>query len=546
MIRSLCLLLLALLAFQAGAATLTASVDRARLSEGETVELTLVSDDATAFGKPDLSPLEPLFEVLDTRQVNRLTTLDGTARASTQWLITLRPKQTGFVVIPPLRLGEAESQPLTVRVMPADTQGGQRQLAPVFIDASLDQESVYVQAQVVLTLRIYHSVSLYDDSSLTALQMPDARVEQLGDPRTYEKDINGVRHGVIELRYAIFPQRSGDLTIPSQTFSATLVERNTRNPYQPFGSRPGKLTRVKSPDIPLAVKPKPAEYPADAPWLPARALSLSESWNPEPGATVKAGDSLTRSLLLKVDGLSGAQLPPLPADEPDGLRRYPDQPQLASQAGERGIAGSREERVALVPTQAGDVAVPALNLVWWNTAEDRLEHARLPGRTLHVAGNPSLEPEAPLAAPLVEAPSARPLWPWQAATALLACTTLLGFGLWWRARRQPAILPTVQSGPSPRTLLDDLRRACQANDPQATRQALDAWARQQPETLAAMAARFAPLSESLDGLNGALYSEAGQHWQGEALFKAIRALPPAEAKGDGAAEASPLPPLYPR
>ena len=93
----------------------------------------------------------------------------------------------------------------------------------MFIDASLDQTSVYVQAQAILTLRIYHSVSLYDDSSLTPLQIPDARIEQLGESRTYEKVINGLRHGVIEMRYAIYPQHSGELTIPAQIFSATLV-----------------------------------------------------------------------------------------------------------------------------------------------------------------------------------------------------------------------------------------------------------------------------------------------------------------------------------
>ncbi|MEE4464739.1 protein BatD, partial [Azotobacter chroococcum] len=128
--------------------------------------------------------------------------------------------------------------------------------------------------------------------------------------------------------------------------------------------------------------------------------------------------------------------------------------------------------------------------------------------------------------------------------ALLLCTTLLGFGLWWHARRQPAIRSAV-AGPSPRSLLDDLRRACQANDTQATRQALDAWARQQPETLAAMAARYVPLSAALDGLNGALYSESGQYWQGDDLWQAIRDLPPAPQSGTPR-EPSQLPPLYPR
>jgi hypothetical protein len=103
----------------------------------------------------------------------------------------------------------------------------------------------------------------------------------------------------------------------------------------------------------------------------------------------------------------------------------------------------------------------------------------------------------------------------------------------------------MASGPSPRTLLDDLRRACLANDTQATRQALDAWARQQPETLADMAARFVPLSDALDGLNGALYSASGQRWQGEDLWQAICDLPPAQAT-DRAKESSALPPLYPR
>ncbi|OEC45964.1 protein BatD [Pseudomonas sp. 1D4] len=542
--RLTCALILLLLASLAHAAGFTASVDRTRLSEGETVELVLESSDPTLFGKPDLSPLESLFDVLGTRQINRLSTLNGQSNRATRWIVTLQPKQTGYVVIPPLKLGEAETQPIPLHIQKNDPNADSGKLAPVFIDASLDQESVYVQAQAILTLRIYHSVSLYDDSSLTPLQMADARIEQLGEPRTYEKEINGVRHGVIELRYAIFPQKSGQLMIPSQVFSATLAERSSQDAYQPFGPRPGRLTRVSSPQIPLAVKPRPADYPADAPWLPARNLTLVEAWSPEPDKA-QVGDSLTRSLMVKTEGLSSAQIPALPATSANDLRRYPDQPQLANEVGERGVTGSREEREALVPTAAGRIELPAVDVVWWNTRDDRLEHSRLPARTLEVAVNPAMEPEAPVETPGADQPTQAgpPLWPWQLATLILALTTLLGFGLWWHARRQPAILPTVQTGPSPRTLLDDLKRACQANDPQATRQALDAWARQQPETLAEMAARFVPLSDAMDGLNGALYSESGQHWQGEDLWKAIRALPARQVQQQTTASA--LPPLYP-
>ncbi|EGH98353.1 BatD family protein [Pseudomonas syringae] len=541
-------LLLSLIALSLQAAQLTASVDRTRLNAGETVELTLETDDVTQFGKPDMSSLEASFEVRDTRQLNSLKTLDGSSQATTRWIVTLLPRETGSVIIPSLQLGELKSQPLTLQVMQSETKEPTSHLASIFIEASLDQDSVYVQAQAVLTLRVYHSVSLFDDSSLNPLQVPDARVEKLGDARTYEKLINGVRHGVIETRYAIYPQQSGVLTIPSQVFSATLVQPPAEAQGQeanPFGPQPGKSVRVKSAEVPLTVKPKPANYPADIAWLPARSISLEENWSPEPGTT-QVGDSLTRTITLKAEGLAGAQLPPLAPTEVPSLRRYPDQPQLRNLPSERGLIGTREEREALVPGRAGAIELPAVEVTWWNTREDYLEHTSLPARTLQISNNPGLAVDTPVSndqgGVTVIGP---PVWPWQLSTLLFVCTTLLGLALWWRARGQPAIARTVQAGPSPRTVLDDLKRACLANDPQGTRQALDAWARQQPETLAEMAARFVPLSDALDGLNGALYSETGKLWLGEDLWRAVRKLPAAEHIQDPAGDAG-LPPLYPK
>ena len=50
---------------------------------------------------------------------------------------------------------------------------------------------------------------------------------------------------------------------------------------------------------------------------------------------------------------------------------------------------------------------------------------------------------------------------------------------------------------------------------------------------------------ALDGLNGALYSETGQHWQGEELWRAIKAIPIAERVQDPVGDTG-LPPLYPK
>lgn len=538
MIRLLCLLLLCA-TFAARADGLVARVDRSELTPDETLELVVEAEGATLFGKPDFAPLEADFVVMAPRQVNELSTAAGRARALTRWQVTLQPRRTGELTIPSLALGDWRSAPIRLRVLASDARRQAAGLAPVFIDASVDRQRLYVQAQAILTLRIYHSVSLYDDSTLSPLQMNDALVERLGEAQTYERTLDDVRHGVIEVRYAIYPQRSGRITIPGQVFSATAAA--APGDGQRSGVRPGRPTQVSSPPITLEVLPRPAAFPADAPWIPATNLTLGEVWSDH--GEVRVGDSLTRSLMIQAEGLSAAQLPPVATPAPEGVRVYPDQPTLSNQIGVAGLTGTREQSDALVPSRPGRMTLPDTEVLWWNTEEDRLERTRLPGRALQVAVNPALAPTLPPPPEGLPPPPGALLWPWQLATALLALGNLFALALWWRARRQPAVLRTA-SDPTARNLLDDLRRACQANDSQATRQALDAWARQQPETLAEMAARHVPLSDALDGLNGALYSESGQRWQGHALWLAINSLPPLEQPTP--AEPGALPPLYPK
>ena len=60
--RRACALVFSLaLSLQVQAAALLASVDRTRLNAGETLELTLQTQDITQFGKPDLEPCRPIL-----------------------------------------------------------------------------------------------------------------------------------------------------------------------------------------------------------------------------------------------------------------------------------------------------------------------------------------------------------------------------------------------------------------------------------------------------------------------------------------------------
>ncbi|NLY57699.1 MAG: protein BatD, partial [Gammaproteobacteria bacterium] len=377
MMRLLIICLLSLLSPLAQAA-LEASVDRTRLVEGESLELTLETPSAGRMSELDLTPLAEHFEVQGTRQLSLVSQINGRTTPVTRWVVTLTPLRTGFLVIPPISLGDASSQPISLHVLSAAQAAADQsaQLAPVFIDSEVDIETPYVQAQVLLTLRIYHSVSLFDDSTLSGLDIPNARVESLGPPRNFERLINGVRHGVIEIRYAIFPQHSGELEIPSQLFSATALQPGSNG--RP-SARSGRLVQVRSPSITLQVRGIPDSYPENAPWIPAKSLNLMQTWQPDPGIDLFSGEPLTRTLILSADGLNASQLPALQSLSADQtsqqLRQYADQPKLHTDSNDAGMRGVRHDSAALVALEEGSYNLPPIVVHWWNTTEDRLETA---------------------------------------------------------------------------------------------------------------------------------------------------------------------------
>ncbi|MBL4610358.1 MAG: protein BatD [Pseudomonas sp.] len=547
----LCLLLLTVPA----QAALEASVDRTRLVEGETLELTLETEAANRFAQPDVSALEEHFDIRNSRQLSLVSQLDGRTQPVTRWVISLMPKRTGFVVIPPLRLDELVSQPISLQVLTAGeaARDNTAQMAPIFIDAEVDTETPYVQAQVLLTLRVYHSVSLYDDSTLTGLDIPDARVESLGGPRNYERLINGIRHGVIEVRYAIFPMRSGALEVPSQLFTATTMPSRTADST----IARGRLVQVRSPGITLQVRPIPPDYPPGAPWLPATDVSLSQAWQPDPGLDLLAGESLTRSFTIQAVGLNASQLPELSSlagGTLAGLREYTDQPLLENLVVDGGISGLRQDSAALLVQQPGTFQLPPIRLYWWDTAADALRETQLDAVELNVMSSQSfVASPAPTAVAasedIVIAPT---LLYWQLATALLGMAVLVCLWLLWRTRRALEALRNpyqdeeifdeeVQGNP-----LTDLQSACRSNQPGEARKALEIWARQQDsDGLIGLTHQHPELAEALDELNACLFGQADHPWRGKPLWRAVRMVVQSGKRQAEHAEPE-LESLYPR
>ncbi|MGB0765326.1 MAG: protein BatD, partial [Luminiphilus sp.] len=394
-------------------------------------------------------------------------------------------------------------------------------------------------AQVILTITLQQAINL-DNRAISELDIPDAYQEPL-EQRNFQRRAAGRLWQVTELRYAVFPQKSGALQIPAIAFSG----RELLPGRSLLGARLGRRVSIKSDPISITVKPAPADFPGDI-WLPAKSLDFSGTWSSPPGQ-LTVGDSTTRTLRISAEGLQGSQLPPINsfggASGPDGLRFYPDQETIDQREISNGLQGFRNQSEALVTSTAGSWSLPELVIPWWNTETDSLEYATLPAEQVVVkapgiASAPDSSPGVDPAPAEVDVTDRLIFWQGLAGTGWLLL--LITGWLAWSRRTQPGAEGRDKKPQRNTRELVSLKKACAENDALAARSAVLRWAKTQGpgdsgNGLEQIAARHDPdLAGELRALDKALFSkEAGATWRGERLFKLIRKIEDrTEAGGD--------------
>lgn len=472
----------------AAAESLTVSVDRQTISMNETLSLTVRYEGRQVNSDPDFSGLNQ-FDVLSNHKSTQHSIINGNISASTEWQLTLAPRNTGQLLIPPLSLQGQHSKALTITVTESSKDPGGRE--DVFLETYVDKSTVHVQEQFIITYRLHFNQSV-DSLDTGQFSIAQARVEEL--PRVdYQKTLGQTPYGVAEFRYAVFPDASGSIQVPGQIWTVRTTDQPGMNRFG-FGGGRFKIHRVRTKELTITVNPKPDTYPANKAWLPAQNLQITEQWSRSPDE-FKVGEPITRSVTVTAEGVGPEQLPPL-FDErgTQDLKFYPDKPEQDKQLTAEGVTGTRTESVAIVPNRAGELKLPELSVTWWNNAEKRIETAVLPARTLKVAPTdaqvaegmtegavvpetvPDIATKPATTAAVVE--TSWGWWPWLAL--LLACSNVVTLVLWWRASRQgsSSIRDTPQlSNPGLSHALRVLDSACKNRDATDTRAALQNWAR---------------------------------------------------------------------
>ena len=363
------------------------SVDRNELARGETLTYTIRVYDQRQGMQLDLTPLTEEFDVLGTRTSSQIRSINGSVESWTDYIVTLFPLAEGELTIPSLEINDALTDPVAINVINEGPRSNQSN-EELFLEIVVNKETIYVQEQLLFTVRLYYTINGIRNPQFTELEMADTVIQLIGSPNQYEKLIDGVRYGVYEKRYVIFPQRSGPLEIPDILFRGEVTDGSSNFVFRNLNTR--RVTAfIEGITIQVAERPEAARN--NQFWLPVGNLTLEENWNIDL-SNLKVGDSAIRTITMVADGLDGAVLPPFSPVEIQNLNLYPDPPDIQRTFVDGRIVGTRVESTTLVPVIAGSIEIPEVSIPWWNINTDQQERTVIAATFINVA---TIEGEVP-------------------------------------------------------------------------------------------------------------------------------------------------------
>lgn len=531
-------------------AQVRAWLDRDRVAMGETVTLNIETT-AASVAEPDYAPLLSDFFLSGHTSRREFAIENGRSVARTLFAVALRPKRDGLITVPALYVGSQRTQPIPLTVAPGAAPPPGRAGDDVFIESEADDPDPYVQQSVGWVVRLYSATPLI--SGQLDQPPPDgASLQRIGDDAQYQRDINGRRFHVVERRFLLVPERSGELAIPPARFEG----RGATGFFDDLlGSRGGVLEAQSAPRF-LNVRAAPVGAPQ--PWLPLQSLQLRYQSTPQ---ELRVGSAATLTVEAVADGATASQMPDLQLPDIDGVQVFAE----PVQADERFVDGRPRvkltRRFSLVPAREGAVRLTGLQLRWWDVRAGAARTSDLPplswsvlpgspatGTTAAPAASTSTDivAQAPAPSKLADLGGANRIW----VLAALVFAALWLFTLVWGLHRGETRAAPVAGDPAPEpqpsSARPDLKRALDRGDLGDVADALCALARPPVRDLDTLLDRLDDprQREAVDALQRA-------RWGGGDGVAARELLRRAFAKGPrwrataGRTEAL-LAPLYPR
>jgi len=381
---------------------LHADVDRDQIDIHGRITLTVtIAGAGEEIGKPDLPPLRD-FNAVPTGSRQNLVVSNGEITQSISYTYTLIPRKTGNLTIGRVLLetpdGRLATEPIPIAVTQAtyrqprrnqDATTRREEADPFFVEATVDQDTVYLGEQLTYTFSYYRNMGLAESNSFTPPQTTGFISVDLPPQRKRSKLIGSETYSVVSVVRAMFPTRTGTLIIGSARLRVVpdmLSNLLGRDPFQVFrGQRNAPLTAGEPRNLAtrafeIRVKPLPP-VPAGLAFSGAVGdCRLGCQINED---SVSLGDPVTVSWTVTGRGRKDVIDAPR-ITWPEGLETYPPTTELQTSTRNDVVSETKIFSIAVVPRREGTIEIPSPQLTYFDPEKEEYRTARGRKLVLHV------------------------------------------------------------------------------------------------------------------------------------------------------------------
>lgn len=517
-----------LTSFSVFAQTLQASVNKTQVTKNEVINLRIMADTELGSDAIDFDALKQDFFLGQPRYGRSSNNINGHKTVRTEWSISIAPMKEGVITIPSFSADGMTTEPIKLQVTKGQAEPDMDELISFNMD--VDNRTLYPQQSTTVRIQLVIKADprRLDNPQIIPPTIEGMKIEPASDAKQGRHIMDGLEVTVVEQAFNITAEKPGAYTLVGPRLTGSYIYGDSLT-----GSTKVMPINTKAEQMPITVKPIPKDFKGN--WLPASALEMTQSWQDEQGNplsattvnTVKQGTSITRTIRIRARGTQAEYLPRIGIVYPSTLRVYPEQPQFETS---RDGTVTMTVKQVLIPTEAGDLALPGYRLNWWDSNRDQAREADITSLKLNVEKSDSgliTLPESAL--PAQPATTSAPVVQggvdsiWKTLTfvfgVLWLVSSTIAFGL-WKKRRTPKAekVETSTHGSS----LQDLENIIKQGDSVKIERAVNDYLN--THHLSNESEAVKAVKEELNVMNHSRFSSTQQEWKPNSLIAKVKQL----------------------
>ncbi len=230
----------------------------------------------------------------------------------------------------------------------------------VEVTLELPKDVPYVGEMIILKMR----TTIRGDVALDEIRQPpftNFNWQQLGRDKPIRVMADGFNVPGYERDIAIFPQQAGRLIIDPFVRHVTMIVGANQRVQADFASKPVFVDVQRYEGI-----SKAADW-----WLPAKAVTIKETWSPRPDA-IEPGKVGRRTVTLEAEGTTADRLPPPPVMHVPGVITFTGPATRETILTTDGPIARATYQWDVRPVSNSPAKLPAIRVAWFDIAERRM------------------------------------------------------------------------------------------------------------------------------------------------------------------------------